>query len=198
VEARLRAWEAADGRGDVPKDKEGWEQQHQSGVWSYLGEIGELSHYSVIVGYAAYLRPGARVLDVGCGHGVLHDRWLPQGYRRYVGVDISESAVSRLRERGLEDASFVADDAERFEAEDHFDVVVFNESITYFKDPVGGFARYVQALAPEGVVIVSYRQQSERAQAILRALERTWPVVDATEVRQGDNSWRCVVFQPVS
>jgi 2-polyprenyl-3-methyl-5-hydroxy-6-metoxy-1,4-benzoquinol methylase len=198
VEAGLRAWEAADGRGDVPKDKDGWERQYESGVWSYLGEIGELSHYSVIVGYAAYLRPGARVLDVGCGHGVLHERWLAKGYRRYVGIDISEVAVGRLREREIADAEFVAADAETFEPGETFDVVVFNESITYFKDPVAGFARYVQALAPGGIVIVSCHQQSERAQAILRTLERTWRVLDTTEVRQGDNSWRCVVFEPLT
>jgi SAM-dependent methyltransferase len=182
----------------VPKDKASWEKQYATGVWSYLGEITELSHYSVIVGYAGYLKPGGRVLDVGCGHGVLHDRWLPQGYDRYVGVDISEVAVSRLRERGLAHATFVAADAETYQPGEQFDVVVFNESITYFKDPEDGFARYVRALAPDGIAVVSCHMQSERAQAILRTLERTWRVLDATEVRQGDNSWRCVVFGPLT
>lgn len=195
-EARLRSWESADGRGDVPKDRDSWDEQYASGGWSFLEGIGELSHYSVIVGYATHLKPDASVIDVGCGHGVLHDRWARVGYRRYVGVDISEVAVNHLRAQELPGALFVAANAEEYTPDDRFDVVVFNESITYFADPAAGFARYVDALEPGGIVIVSCHQQSARARAILRDLEQAWPVLDHTEIRQGTNSWRCVVFEP--
>jgi hypothetical protein len=34
-----------------------WEREYASGRWSYLGNIDELAHYSVIVGYYAFLKP---------------------------------------------------------------------------------------------------------------------------------------------
>ena len=197
VEEWLFAWETADGRGDVPKDKDSWDDQYSRGGWDYLSSLSERSHYSVIVGYGSYLKADASILDVGCGHGVLHDCWLPLGYRRYVGVDVSDVAVNALRQRDLPAASFVAADAETYEPTEQFDVVVFNESITYFTDPSGGFTKYVAALAPDGIVIVSCHLRSARARAILKDLKQTWPVLDETEVRQGDNSWQCVVFKPL-
>jgi SAM-dependent methyltransferase len=195
-EKRLHAWELADNRGDVPKDKDSWDAQYASGGWGFLDGLGEVAHYAVIVGYGHYLKPGGSVLDVGCGSGVLHERWLPVGYRRYVGVDISEVAVRELQAQQHPDARFVAADAEEFEAGETFDVVVFNESITYFEDPARGFERYLRALSPGGIVIVSCHQQSGRAQAILRDLKRNHRVLDETVVEQGDAAWRCTVFEP--
>lgn len=195
-ERRLHAWELADNRGDVPKDKERWDAQYAAGGWGFLGGIGEVAHYAVIVGYGHYLRPGGSVLDVGCGSGVLHERWLPVGYGRYVGVDISEVAVRELAAHQHPKADFVAANAEEFEPEETFDVVVFNESITYFADPDAGFEKFRATLNPGGIVIVSCHQQSARAQAILRSLKRRHPVVDETVVHQGQAAWRCTVFQP--
>lgn len=195
-ESQLHAWELADNRGDVPKDKDRWDTQYAADGWSFLGGIGEVAHYAVIVGYGHYLKPGGSVLDVGCGSGVLHERWLPVGYSRYVGVDISEVAVRELLAQQHRHATFVAADAEEFEPPGTFDVVVFNESITYFQDPAGSFEKYLGALEPDGVVIVSCHQQSGRAQAILRDLKRTHRVVDETVVQQGAASWRCTVFEP--
>jgi SAM-dependent methyltransferase len=195
-ERRLHAWELADNRGDVPKDKDRWDAQYAAGGWGFLGDIGEVAHYAVIVGYGSYLKPGGSVLDVGCGSGVLHERWVPAGYRRYVGVDISEVAVRGLQDQQHPAASFVAADAEEFETDETFDVVVFNESITYFEDPARGFEKYLGVLAPNGIVIVSCHVQSGRAQAILRDLKKHHAVLDESVVQQGDASWRCTVFQP--
>lgn len=195
-EARLASWEAQDGRGDVPKGKDAWDAQYAGGGWDFLTGLSEAAHYAVIVGYADFLRPSGAVLDVGCGSGVLHDRFARVGYERYVGVDISEVAVAQLQERRLADARFVAADAESFKTDETFDVVVFNESITYFADPIEGFGRYLRRVAPGGVAIVSCHVQSARAQAILREIERRHEVLDATVVSQDDTSWRVVVIRP--
>ena len=70
-----------------------WEREYASGRWSYLGGVDELAHYSVIVGYYAFLKPGGSVLDVGCGEGILQTRLSPHGYCRYLGIDFAAGAI---------------------------------------------------------------------------------------------------------
>lgn len=153
-----------------------------------------MAHYAVIVGYATLLKPRSFVLDVGCGAGVLHERFKAVGYEGYTGVDISEVAVRSLQESAPSNASFFAADAAAFTPPSTYDVIVFNESITYFSDPFAVFSRYQSFLSPGGVIIVSCHVQSARAQAILRSLKRDHPVLDETMIRQGKVSWRCVLF----
>lgn len=194
LEERVRRWELRTSRGDVPKAQDDWDRQYAAGGWDFLDSIREVAHYSVIVGYAAYLRPGGSVLDVGCGAGVLYDRFRSTGPSRYVGIDISTVAISSLQSRARVGDEFVAADAEEFTTDETFDIVVFNESITYFSDPEAGFGKYRDRLAPGGHVIVSCHVQSARAQAILRRLTTAHPVVDDAVVQQGSTSWRVVVF----
>lgn len=194
IEATVRRWEA--GRGDVPKDRAAWDEQYAAGGWDFLSGLAELGHYAVIVGYASYLRPGGSVLDVGCGAGVLHERFRAVGYSHYTGVDISEVAIGALRERGLPDTEFVAADADDFEPSRSYDVVVFNESLTYFPDPAATFRRYLGFVADGGVAVVSCHEQSARARAVLRRLVAEHGALDETLVQQGGNSWRVAVFRP--
>ncbi len=175
LERRLHQWESASGRGDIPQDPSRWNEQYGRGRWDFLEGIEEMAHYAVIVGYATLLKPHSFVLDVGCGAGVLHERFKAVGYEGYTGVDISEVAVRSLQESAPSNASFFTADAATFTPPVTYDVIVFNESITYFSDPVAVFARYQGFLSPGGVVIVSCHIQSARAQAILRALKRDHP-----------------------
>jgi len=191
---RLTAWELSDGRGDVPIQKEAWEAQYSGGRWDFLAGLKEVPHNAVIAAFAARLKPGGAVLDVGCGSGALHEHLLRAGYSRYLGVDISETAVSGLSEAGHPNATFVATDAESFGPEDPFDVIVFNESMTYFRSPATTFARYFDALRPGGFGIVSCHLQSDRAQAILRSLVDSYPSLTECIVQGPDSGWRIVVF----
>ncbi|EAP99611.1 UbiE/COQ5 methyltransferase [Janibacter sp. HTCC2649] len=194
LEGRLHQWETATGRGDVPLDQSRWDEQYGRGRWTFLSGIEEMAHYAVIVGYATFLKPHSSVLDVGCGAGVLHERFAAVGYERYTGVDLSRVAVDSLQDSTPPNAIFYAADAATFTPPGTYDVIVFNESITYFSDPMAVFAHYQQFLSPAGVVIVSCHIQSPRANAILLQLTRDHAVLDETIIRQGKVSWRCVAF----
>jgi len=172
--------------------------EYEAGKWDYLGQLGELPRYSVLAGYLVYLKPGGAILDVGCGEGVLLSRMQPYGYSKYVGVDLSSGAIARLAERQSERQLFVVADGEHYAPTEHFDVVVFNEVLYSFRDPVNAVARYVPSLRRGGILLVSMCSASEAAPEILARLKTMYPVVHETKVSPAGKSWSwvCTVFAP--
>lgn len=189
-------WESQRGMGDSPKPKSAWDAQFIAGSWDYLGRLQESSHYAVIVGYLALLK-SRTVLDVGCGEGILYERFKPFGYSRYVGIDISDIAVARLQGYTDQKTLFIQGDGDTWEPSGSFDAIVFNESAYYLREPLQALHRYACSLTPEGVLIVSNYTGSRRAQSILRDFRQAFAVVDETMVTQGAMSWVCVVMRPV-
>jgi len=187
-------WEQQTRRGDIPLDPDTWENLYSNGNWGFLADLRELSHYSVLVGYLAHLKPGGAILDVGCGDGVLFRRFRPHGYSRYFGLDVSAAAIAALS--GFEDerTHFFAADAEKHVPSETFDAVVFNESLYYFHDPIAVLGRYTQCLKPEGLVLISLFELSPRARSVLALVHEQLDLVDETRVGQGDKRWVCGVF----
>lgn len=95
------------------------------------------------------------MLDVGCGEGMLWPALQRAGCGRYLGIDISETAIERARRRWGPPAEFRAVHGDAFHPEERFDAVVFNETLYYFDDPAAALARYEPSLAPGGKFVVS-------------------------------------------
>lgn len=129
------------------------EKRYESGRWDYMNDIAEAHRYSIIVGCCEYFTPSERrVLDVGCGEGILQKRMT---YSDYVGVDVNAAAIASAQARGAIRATFVVSDAaEGFQAAGSFDAIVFNESLYYIRNPVEVFARCRQSLSPGGIIVV--------------------------------------------
>jgi trans-aconitate methyltransferase len=92
------------------------------------------------------LRPGERVLDLGCGDGVLTERLVALG-GDVVGVDASPAMIERARARGL-DARTVDGTSLPFDHE--FDAAFSNAALHWMRDAdtvLGGVAR---SLRPGG------------------------------------------------
>jgi 2-polyprenyl-3-methyl-5-hydroxy-6-metoxy-1,4-benzoquinol methylase len=161
-----------------------WEREYASGRWSYLGGIDELAHYSVIVGYYAFLKPGGSVLDVGCGEGILQARLSPHGYCRYLGIDFAAGAIDQMAARRDPATEFRVADAASFTTSEKFDVIIFNESLYYFRDPISIVERYLDFLASNGIIIVSMEVARNRV-AIWNATGTVLNAVDETTVFNG-------------
>ena len=191
----VHAWEGATGRGDAPASRQQWESQYGAGSWEFMLELDERARYAVIGAYVHRLRPGGAVLDVGCGEGLLAEQLRPLDYARYLGVDLAAAAIAQAAARADGRTVFVAADAESYTPPARFDVVVFNESVYYFREPLASVARYEEFLAPGGLFIVS-TFRSHRADAIARLLQRRYRTLEATTVSNRKGSWVIRVLEP--
>src|SRR5436190_22074494 len=89
--------------------------QYEGGKWDGLKELPELARFSVIAGYVRYFCPHARILDLGCGEGVLLDRLAPADYAQYLGIDFSDVAIANAQKTATEKASFAVGDLNKWQ-----------------------------------------------------------------------------------
>ena len=174
---------------------EKWNAQYAAGRWTAFDRLDELAHYSVLAGYALQLSPGGRLLDVGCGDGVLRGRLHAAAFSRYVGLDFSE-AVGRARHRTDEKTEFIVGDMREFTTLTNFDTIVFNESLYYVPDPVAELDRYSPWLAPGGVFLISTHLKPN-TESLWAKIAESYDVIDHTTVVNAQGTtWRCGAVQP--
>lgn len=175
-----------------------WEAQYAAGRWDFLAELSELARFSVLAGYICHLKPGGTVLDTGCGQGVLLRRLPVSSYSRYVGIDVSGSAISVAQEHGNERSTFLAADCEEYSPAEQFDVIVFNEVLCCLHDPLRTVERYARSLNPGGLLLVSLCTAARGSATILWRLKRAYATVDEVRVVHGGRkvSWVCTVLRP--
>ena len=175
-----------------------WEAQYAAGRWDFLAQLSELARFSVLAGYICHLKPGGAVLDTGCGQGVLLRRLPSSCYSRYVGIDVSGSAISVAQKQQNERSTFLTADCEEYSPAEHFDVIVFNEVLCCLRDPLRTVERYTRSLNPGGLLLVSMCTAARGSATILRRLKRAYATVDEVRVLHSGRkvSWVCTAFAP--
>lgn len=175
-----------------------WEAQYAAGRWDFLAQLPELARFSVLAGYIHHLKPGGAVLDTGCGQGALLGRLPSASYSRYVGIDISASAIAVAQKQQSERGSFLVADCEEYSPVGHFDVIVFNEVLCCLRDPLRTVERYAGCLNPDGVLLVSLCTAARGSAAILRRLKRAYETLDEVDVVHNGRkiTWACAALRP--
>jgi SAM-dependent methyltransferase len=102
------------------------------------------------------LKRGAKVADVGCGHGastILMAKAFPKS--EFVGVDLHEESLSHAREHanGLPNVRFESGRAQDF-AGAGFDLAAMFDSLHDMGDPVGALAHARKVLKPDGTLML--------------------------------------------
>ncbi|HEX4954577.1 MAG TPA: class I SAM-dependent methyltransferase [Thermoanaerobaculia bacterium] len=186
-------WEETSRRGDVPLDRERWEQQYHSGRWACLADASETARYGALAGFLTREDGLAEVLDVGCGEGLLR-RFYPALGLHFTGIDLSEAAIARARQQNLPSDRWLQADAETFAPSRPPGAIVLNECLYYLRQPTRQARRYLDLLVPGGLLLVSMFR-TPRTDAIARSLARELPLEEEVEILGKRGTWRVQVFR---
>ena len=145
-----------------------WNEQSGPKWVEQQGQLDRLlATLGAVVMHRLALRPGQRVLDVGCGCGHttldLAGRVAPTG--SVLGVDVSGPMLTRARERArdLPNVTFLQGDAQthRFEPAS-VDAIFSRFGVMFFAEPDMAFRNFQRALKPGGrLVFVCWRTPRE-------------------------------------
>ena len=110
-------------------------------------------------GVVGKLEQGAKVGDVGCGHGA-STIVMAQAYPKsqFVGFDFHDASIATATQRAADAgvtgrARFVVADAKSYQERD-FDLLCFFDCLHDMGDPVGAAGHAYQALKPNGTVLL--------------------------------------------
>ena len=146
---------------DVPTIEEEFD------IWgAYHQHRHEMRYDLVAEQVRAVLRPGSRILDVGCGSVLVADRLLDQN-AFYVGVEFGghqlKYGAEKLRENHhrLRSGLGQADAARLPFTDESFDVVVMSEVIEHLLRPEDAVWEIARVLRPGGTFVMTTNNASE-------------------------------------
>jgi ubiquinone/menaquinone biosynthesis C-methylase UbiE len=128
--------------------------------------------------WCAALRPGARVLDVGCGGGQMALAMMAQRSDIHItGIDLSAAQVKRARKRSKD-----LGDRARYEVasalelpfdDGSFDAVLSVTSIKHWPSPLHGMQESLRVLRPGGDLFVAEVDRGSRLEAVRALMARS-------------------------
>jgi SAM-dependent methyltransferase len=132
-------------------------------AWAQLAEPHNGPLFEAVLGAAA-VGAGTRVLDVGCGTGLVLVLAAQRG-GVVAGVDVTPELLAVARER-LPDADLREADMERLPfADEAFDAVLGVNAFQFAGDPVRALREAVRVVRPGGLVAASLFAAPERSQS---------------------------------
>jgi 2-polyprenyl-3-methyl-5-hydroxy-6-metoxy-1,4-benzoquinol methylase len=121
---------------------------------------------------------GARILDVGCGEGVLGAALKADGAEYVAGIELHASSAERARDRLDQLVEGSVADAELPFSVDEFDYLLFADVLEHLPDPDSVLQRCLTFLKPGGRVIISVPNWRFYS-VLLRLVVDRWSYADA-------------------
>jgi ubiquinone/menaquinone biosynthesis C-methylase UbiE len=141
--------------------------QQEFNRWAEAGEGEKMQNHHLDITEKTLrlmnLRPGERVLDLGCGSGWatrLLARLVvdgPEGFGQVVGLDVSDEMIRQARaaSKDFENILYVWGSAEKIPWEENFfDKVLSVESFYYYPDQDRALAELFRVMAPRGRMFI--------------------------------------------
>src|SRR5450432_339508 len=141
--------------------------QHEFNRWAAEGEGPKMENHHLDITEKTIrlmnLRPGERVLDIGCGSGWatrLLARLVgegPEGFGQVVGLDVADEMVRQAREasKDFDNILYVWGSAQQIPWEENFfDKVLSVESFYYYPDQDRALMELFRVVAPKGKLFI--------------------------------------------
>jgi 2-polyprenyl-3-methyl-5-hydroxy-6-metoxy-1,4-benzoquinol methylase len=173
------------------------DRQYLADEWGYLRFIEEAPRFGIVSAYCRTVATGGSILEIGCGEGFLLEKLDAGRFDRFTGIDISSVAIDRAQSLAGERTDFTCADAETFVPDQRYAVIVFNEVLEYFDDPLQLVQRYDDYVTPGGHFIVSMFAgiDTARTRRIWRSLDAHYEAVASSRVTTlRDHTWIIKVF----
>jgi ubiquinone/menaquinone biosynthesis C-methylase UbiE len=146
---------------------EGYEAR--SAEWDYRGATDGPAFA------ARHLPAGARILDAGCGTGLIGAGLHALGWEDLAGADISAGMLARARARGIYRTLAKCDLCAMPFEDASFDAVVCIAVLTYAPSLERTFSEFERVLRPGGLLVFSHRVDLEADCGFDEALARRLP-----------------------
>jgi SAM-dependent methyltransferase len=162
----------------------GWHEHHHD-LWHGTAKAFAKSYRTFLVpewlpaldGVVEKLEAGARVADIGCGHGsssIVMAEAFPAS--RFVGIDYHADSIAAARAdaeaAGVADrVTFEVAGADELEGEG-YDLVAFFDSFHDLGDPLGAARRAAKALKPDGTLMLIEPLAGDRLEDNLNPIGR--------------------------
>jgi len=178
--------------GPAPLRKIAFDEVYRSGRWDALDRKSSADLVQAVQTHAR----GGRILDLGCGTGLLATSVPAGAYSEYLGVDVSAEALERAQAKANEKVHFALADIEKYRPPHAFDLIVFQESLMYV-NPLSRqqvLQSYREHLAADGRFLVTV-VQSARFAAMLNMIRERFRIIEDRTL-ENSRHWRLLVFTP--
>ena len=133
---------------------------------AYLARRDEFTGlFATLLDQVAVLKPAGRLLDVGCGPGLLLEEARRRGYE-VAGCDVSAWAVDYARQRGLDARAGLLEDLAYPTAS--VDIALANHTLEHVPDPLPFLREMDRILKPDGLLVIGVPNFGSLMSAVMR------------------------------
>jgi 2-polyprenyl-3-methyl-5-hydroxy-6-metoxy-1,4-benzoquinol methylase len=94
-----------------------------------------------------------KILDVGCSGGQLIELLSINSFVNIYGIDVSENAINKCKEKGLNNV-FVMDGEKPIFNNDRFDIIIASDVLEHIENDRSGLAEWNKLLKPGGQLVI--------------------------------------------
>jgi 2-polyprenyl-3-methyl-5-hydroxy-6-metoxy-1,4-benzoquinol methylase len=173
-----------------------WDSIYREGY--HLDVHDQDARYGALLALLERYDTSGPILDVGCGEGLLAQKFRRLSNSPILGVDYSRPAIELANAKKIPECEFVCTDYRKINLQPQFGIIVLNESLYYVDDALEALNTLAQYLVSTGVLIVSM-YDTFPTRCIWRRLGRHFGIMRSVVVEDETHSksWRIRVLQPM-